>query len=373
MIVNVFRKGLLAILLSMSISSAFAQVTWPETIIRNGTGEIIYSQYIDVSEPARSLALNLSGGKNLWAFVGLSGTNFTTYKKDSGIYRLHDANNSSTDIGIAFVGTIEILEGDKQATAPFNKTDFTDTISSTVLNRESASGFDDMGILSGHIFDNTSFLRQYTVRCRGQILLLNLTNDPDLLNTTVKLPEVSLRYCGNKWCTDRTVISAAQTISVISPRTCNVTAESGLNINFGEIPSTAPVGELVRNKETILRVQCSGRSNADTNVYLEIFPIYQVSDSETAIGLNFANASSNPSSDLVVKARFNPSDTTACTVDGGNWLKMSPERYQLDVVNKILESYSKTNTIYWSLCKLTNKTLTVGDFSGSATLSITFN
>lgn len=351
------------------LSNVMAAMSWPTNIVLSGVekapaGTVLAS--VDVSQTFPGYSLSITG--ELYAMMGFKDSLQNYGDSRKGIYKLTE------ELGIAFVGTIEISHKpwlSSTRSVSFMKDSIDTQIATKVLSRAETASFN---LLTGVLMDSASF-GSTSISVNGRVVLVKLTNE-SLTPSQVTLPNITLTICGGydfvQYEYQDVLVNGGGT-SVINPRICEVSLLTSPNISFGTIKSDLPSGLLAGNIETRVGLQCNGSSTEVTPVYLEIIPTLSVSRDARAIGLTIAGDSQSPSDSLVVKAKLNQNDTTACSTVKGGWAALSPNRHLLDSIKKNLESYSNSYSIYWSLCKLKDEKLPAGSFSGSATLSITFN
>ena len=344
---------------------------WPTDIVLSEienapAGTIIAS--VPVNKKIDSITISLSG--EFYAFLGFS-QELPNYGDPSlGIFKLTE------ELGIAFTEDISVtvnrLWSDSK-TERFHKSVINTPMESNVVSRADAAGFN---ILTGVLMKNPGVGDSY-VEISGNVVLVKLTNG-SITPSTITLPNIQAMVCGGwqgfQYQFADVLVSGGGT-TIINPRVCEVSLLTSPSINFGTFFSNHPPGLMLGNIETQIGIHCNGTSNTDTPVYLEVIPTNNVAGDSRAIGLTISGDTKTPSDSLVVKAKRNPDDTTACTTEKGGWLALATRHQMLTLPkNKEVIEFDEANiSIYWSLCKLKEEDLPSGTFSGSATLSITFN
>lgn len=350
-------------------SNVMAAMNWPDNIVLSGVenapaGTILAS--VDVNQQFRGIAIGVSG--ELYALMGFNGSLENHGDARNGVFKLTE------ELGIAFVGTItttvNVLLGSSKSVS-FPKPTINTQMATKVVTRGNTASFN---LLTGVLMQNPS-VGSTSVLVSGQVVLVKL-KDGAISPSEITLPNITMTVCGGfnfaEYEYQDVLVSGGGT-SIINPRICEVSLLSSPNINFGTFKANHPRGLMLGNVETRVGVRCNGASKETTPVYLEIIPTLSVSSDARAIGLTISGDTQSPSDSLVVKAKLDPHDSTPCTTVEGGWVALSPTRHLLDSIAMALESYSNSHSIYWSLCKLKNESLPAGTFSGSATLSITFN
>ena len=377
-LLNRFKQVLLMFGLVFACqSNSMAASTWPTEIVLTNelanapTGTIVAS--VAVHEQFSGFAVDLGGLIKYFAMVGVNQSlSYSGNAPSKGVLILKDTNGNNTGLGIAFEGLITVTRNSGQEElGSFLKTFFGDTpndIHKDVVSRVSSLSFP---LLTGIVVEKWLF-SQVMVTVSGRLLLIKLGT---INSTSIAWPNVQLlittRINGTEY-TYHDLLVTGDYATIISPRTCKVDLPPALNINFGTISSNATSG-VVNNVQTSIGVNCRGRGSSDkpTPVYLQIIPTMTVNDDPRAIGLK-REEDNEPSNSLVVKANLGQSGKT-CSNNGETWLEMSKKLQIDDSITADLEEATRSYSIFWGLCKLKNQSLLTGTYTGSATLSITFN
>lgn len=374
-LLNRFKQVLLMFGLVFACqSNSMAASTWPTEIVLTNelenapNGTIVSS--VAVHEQFSGFAVDLGGLIQYFAMVGVNQSLSYSGTSSQGVLILQDKEGKNTGLGIAFEGLITVTrDSGQEELGSFLKTFSGDTpndINSTVVTRASSV---DFPILTGIVVNKWLFGR-VMVTVSGRVLLIKLGT---INSTSIVWPNVQLlittRFDGTDYTYQDLLVTGAHG-TIISPRTCKVDLPPALNIDFGTISSNAR--GVINNGQTSIGVNCRGRGSSDnpTPVYLQIIPTMTVNDDPRAIGLK-REGDNEPSNSLVVKAKLGQSGTT-CSNNNETWLEMS-KKLQIDSIPANLEEASPSYSIWWGLCKLKNQSLPTGTYTGSATLSITFN
>lgn len=341
-----------------------AGANWPSNIILSGfdnapVGTVLAS--VDVNQSLSGYAASLFTGE-YYALFGFNGTGEIYGDPRSGVFKL------SNDIGIAFIGNVTASTNSKSAT--FTKTIWNSLMAEQVYNRGERAGFN---LLSGVLLENA--FGRVTVSVTGKVILVKLTAG-QITPAQLNLPNLTLRVCGGWSIADfsytNVLVSGAGT-SIINPRICQISLLNSPNIDFGLFFSNHPQGAMVSDVESRFQVLCNGKNTVNNPIYLEIKPTLAVSSDSRAIGLTISGDDKSPSDSLVVKAKLRRGDTTSCTTIEGGWAALSPTRHSLGTISMSSETHTSLHSIYWTLCKLKAENLPAGTFTGSATISFTFN
>ena len=374
-LLNWFKQVLLMLGLVFACqSNATAATSWPTDIV---FGEIENAQpgailaSVDVNQSISGLGIAING--QYYALLGFDRTlqNYDDPKK--GIFKLTDASGNEIGLGIAFVGTITVTQKEwitnRELMSSFNKDSIYTAMTDDVVNRAASASFPP---LTGVLLDRST-TGSTTISVNGQVVLVKLTSD-EVNFSSISLPNIQITVCAKS--TDwnykySDVLVNGQTSTITNPRTCKISLPTASNISFGTFKANHPSGLVGNIQETQIGVTCNRKSTDKTPVYLQIIPTDSVTRDARAIGLT--NERDNQLSDsLVVKAKLDQNDTTACSTVGGGWVELK-KKLEIDSIAANLEQYSNSYSIYWSLCKLKEESLPIGTYKGSATLSITFN
>ena len=364
MLLKVFeliRKWLgsfIGVILLLTTSAVCAESLWPNPLILSGDminapkGAILHRVHVNQTYNATKL---------------LSGTAYLSVKPvtdvgmaDRGVFSISENN----DIGVAFVGNLTIsVSGLGSGTNTAKKNQWDDSLDSV------SSNVSDKSALIRAKSPN-AYLGKTTINVSGEVLIVKLSEAP-ISSKILNLPNVRLVLASDiigGWEGTDIAILSTNSSAVNGQRSCQIFA-NGTTINFGTYKGNVATGELARNKMTEVYVSCSGVGTQDTNVILSIdSPTEGAGGDASAIGMQFSGVTS---SNLVVKAKFDPSSSPSCSSSSG-WINLS-QTHSLATYKASNETSGGTYPIYWSLCRKSTQTLPVGRFEGSATLSVTFN
>lgn len=372
-----FIEMILAGILSLCLlSPVHAALTWPDNLELDPA---VLAQG-NVGDILAEISLHLMEGWDLHnppnnGLVSLAIQNHQgVYSENQGVYSVTEDDS----IGIAFIGTITFNYGSKSYTG-------TKDAWNSELVSHSSGWTKAEALIRAH---GTKSGNNHSVSLSGKLVFVRLKTGP-ITASVIKYPRLIIEYRasgsgpGDTYIELFSVNSTGGNISI--PRTCSVVF-NGMNVDFGNIKDNVPKGSVpLAYGSSAVSVQCDGVSSQTTQVNLSVRSLSgQVSSDPSAIPLVMAMNTDNY--DLVVKATLG-SSTPDCL--SGEVLSATETQFEskwLNVLNGTeynIFSFTPTTTalratkvqpINWYLCRRFGaQALQIGDYSGSALLSITLN
>ena len=359
------------------LSSAHAALTWPTDLVLDSSvpvNGILAEISINTVEAVNFGSVSSQGLLSLRIHNSLGVVNANT-----GLYKvtadIETDDIKTADIGIAFIGTMTLGE-DSQSKLTLE----------TVLVSAPSSVKNPVPALMRVRVGNPKGSQSLTIT--GKIVLIRLTDGT--IPQTINYPRLSICYQANAKDTGDSQfidIIGGNSGTVTLSRTCSIVF-SGTNIDFGTISTvTQQQSDALgggTNTNTTVSIQCAGKSSQNTLVTMSVSSASgQVTGDPSAIPMIIFGSASN---DLVVKATLGKpaSDCLSSTVRPAgveendfesNWLDViNGTNYTIKTFDKDTDYHSHNQTVNWYLCRRAGSNyLPIGQYSGSAVLSITLN